>query len=116
MPMDSLKEKVIRGSFAKLIAQAGSVVLRIVALVVLARMLAPEDFGGPLLQAVDRRVLAIDVIADLGVRHRATHLGRRLGDGIAAEIGDCGANCFGWALLFGRTGLRRTQNFRYFLD
>ena len=46
---------------------------------------APEDFRGSLLQPVHRGVFAIDVIADLCLRHGAPHLRRGLGDGVAAQ-------------------------------
>ena len=38
------------------------------------------------LQRIDRRVVAEDVVADLGLGHRPTHLGRWLGDCVAAQI------------------------------
>jgi len=40
-----LKEKVIRGGFAKVCAQAANFALRIGSLMVLARLLSPKDFG-----------------------------------------------------------------------
>lgn len=43
--MEDLKDRTIRGGFAKLCAQAINFVLRIVSLVVLARLLDPKDFG-----------------------------------------------------------------------
>src|SRR5215467_6829915 len=43
--MKDLKHKVIRGGFAKALAQGTSLVLRMGSLMVLARMLAPRDFG-----------------------------------------------------------------------
>ena len=39
-----------------------------------------------LFQPVDGRVLAIDIVADLGAIHRLAHGGRRLGDGVAAQV------------------------------
>ena len=47
---------------------------------------APEDFRRPILKAVDRGILAVDVIPHLGVVHGLAHRGGRLGDGIAAQI------------------------------
>ena len=38
------------------------------------------------LEPVDGRVLAVAVVADLGVGHRAPHLGRRRGDGVGPEV------------------------------
>src|SRR5689334_8021867 len=43
--VEGLKEKVIRGGAAKLVAQAGVFVLRIGFIAVMARLLGPEDFG-----------------------------------------------------------------------
>ncbi len=43
--MKDLKHKVIRGGFAKALAQGTSLVLRMGSLMVLARLLAPRDFG-----------------------------------------------------------------------
>ena len=42
--------------------------------------------GGQLLQAVDRRVLAVDVVADLGVGHGPAHAGRRTGDRVGTQV------------------------------
>ena len=38
--------------------------------------LPSEDFGGAGLQAIDRRIFAVDVVADFGFGHGAPHLGR----------------------------------------
>src|SRR5499427_6060261 len=43
--MKDLKHKVIRGGFAKALAQGTSLVLRMGSLMVLARLLAPREFG-----------------------------------------------------------------------
>src|SRR6476660_404907 len=43
--MKDLKEKAVRGGFAKLCAQAANLVIRVGSLVVLARLLNPTDFG-----------------------------------------------------------------------
>jgi PST family polysaccharide transporter len=43
--MQDLKAKTIRGSFARLCAQAASLLLRLGSLMVLARLLGPRDFG-----------------------------------------------------------------------
>src|SRR5580693_8695117 len=40
-----LKEKTIRGGFARILALAGSFTIRIGSLVILARLLEPKDFG-----------------------------------------------------------------------
>jgi O-antigen/teichoic acid export membrane protein len=43
--MKDLKERTIRGGFARLCAQAATFLLRVVSLMVLARLLGPQDFG-----------------------------------------------------------------------
>ena len=43
--MEDLKGRTVRGGFAKLCGQAVNFVLRIAGMVVLARLLDPEDFG-----------------------------------------------------------------------
>jgi PST family polysaccharide transporter len=43
--MDDLKEKTIRGGVARLSAQAANFSVRLVSMMVLARMLGPKDFG-----------------------------------------------------------------------
>ena len=45
-----------------------------------------ENLGGALLEAIDGRVFAVDVVADLGLGHGAAHGGRGTSDGIAAKI------------------------------
>ena len=45
-----------------------------------------EQLRGAFLEGVDRRVVAEDVVADLGVGHRPAHGRRRVGDGVAAEV------------------------------
>ena len=46
----------------------------------------PTRSAKRLLEGVDRRVLAVDVVADLGVGHGPAHLRRRPGDGVGAEV------------------------------
>src|SRR5882762_11018657 len=43
--MQDLKEKTIRGGFARMLAQAANFVFRIGSLMVMARLLGPQDFG-----------------------------------------------------------------------
>src|SRR5882757_1120928 len=43
--MQDLKEKTIRGGFARMVAQAANFVFRIGSLMVMARLLDPQDFG-----------------------------------------------------------------------
>ena len=45
-----------------------------------------HPLGVGLLERVDGRVLAVVVVADLGLGHGPAHLGGGLGDGVAAEI------------------------------
>jgi O-antigen/teichoic acid export membrane protein len=45
MRMDDLKERAVRGGFAKLLGQGANFFLRLVFIAVLARFLSPEDFG-----------------------------------------------------------------------
>ena len=50
--------------------------------------LLAEQLGRPFLQGVDRRVLAPDVVTELGVGHRPAHRRGRQRDGVGAEIDD----------------------------
>src|SRR5713101_8211528 len=43
--MEDLKERTIRGGFAKVCAQAATFLLRVGSLMILARLLEPKDFG-----------------------------------------------------------------------
>ncbi len=43
--MKDLKEKTIRGGFARMCAQAANFLLRLGSLMILARLLGPKDFG-----------------------------------------------------------------------
>jgi hypothetical protein len=43
--MEDLKQKVVRGGFVKLCAQAANVLIRVASLAILARLLDPTDFG-----------------------------------------------------------------------
>ena len=45
-----------------------------------------EQLGGALLERDDRRVVAEDVVAELGLGHRAAHRRRGVGDGVAAQV------------------------------
>ena len=45
-----------------------------------------EQLGGAFLEGVDRRVVAEDVVADLGLGHRPAHRRRGVGDGVAAQV------------------------------
>ena len=50
------------------------------------RRLHPQELGRALFQPVDGRILAVDVVADLGLRHGLAHLRGRLGDGVGAQV------------------------------
>ncbi len=50
------------------------------------RGLLAEQPGDPLLERADGGVLAVDVVADLGARHRGAHRLGGTGDGVAAEV------------------------------
>ena len=60
--------------------------LPIVPLATKSAGLLAGQLGGTLLERDDRRVVAEDVVADLGLGHRATHLGRRVRDGVGAQV------------------------------
>ena len=49
-----------------------------------------EELRDPLLEPACRGIAVEDVVADFRVRHRAPHAGRRLGDGVGAQIDGCG--------------------------
>ena len=50
--------------------------------------LLAEQLRGALLERDDGRVVAEDVVADLGLGHGPAHLGRRLRDGVGAKVDD----------------------------
>ena len=50
------------------------------------RALEAESLGRHRLQAVHGRIVAVDIIADLGRRHGGAHARRRPGHGVAAQI------------------------------
>src|SRR5689334_25000192 len=43
--MDNLRERTIRGGYARICAQAANFLLRLGSMMVLARLLSPRDFG-----------------------------------------------------------------------
>src|SRR5262249_38011609 len=45
-----------------------------------------EEVGDFLLEPVDRRIFAEDIVAQLGAHHGGTHAGGGAGDGVAAEV------------------------------
>lgn len=57
--MKDLKEKTIRGGVARLFAQAANFLLRLVSLMILARLLGPKDFGLVGMVTVFTGILAI---------------------------------------------------------
>ena len=50
--------------------------------------LLAQHLGGALLEPLDGGVLAVLVVADLGLGHRRAHRRRRPGEGVAAELED----------------------------
>ena len=48
--------------------------------------LGAEQLGGPLLEGPDGRVLAKDVVAELGLGHRPAHLRRGQRDGVGSQV------------------------------
>jgi len=50
--------------------------------------LLAEPLGGDLLEAVDGRVLAEDIVAQLGVGHGPAHLRAGHGEGVGAKVDD----------------------------
>ena len=50
------------------------------------RRVAAEDLAREVLQPIDRRVFAVAVVAEFGVRHGAPHLVRRQCDGVGPEV------------------------------
>ena len=63
--MKDLREKTIRGGFSKVCAQAGSFVLRLGSLIVLARLLEPKDFG--LMGMVTAVIGVLSIFKDFGL-------------------------------------------------
>ena len=70
--MQNLKAKVIRGGLARLCAQGVTFTLRVGSLMILARLLGPEDFG--LVGMVTAFTGALTMLRDFGLsvrRHSA---------------------------------------------
>jgi O-antigen/teichoic acid export membrane protein len=63
--MNDLKEKTIRGGFARLCAQAATFLLRVGSLMILARLLDPKDFG--LLSMVTAFTGVLSLFRDFGL-------------------------------------------------
>src|ERR1700677_234395 len=63
--MNGLKEKTIRGGFARMCAQAANFLLRIGSLMILARLLDPKDFG--LLSMVTAFTGVLGLFRDFGL-------------------------------------------------
>jgi O-antigen/teichoic acid export membrane protein len=64
-PMKNLKERAVRGGMSKVLAQGVNLGLRMVALMVLARILTPNDFG--LVAMVMAVVGVLNVFKDMGL-------------------------------------------------
>src|SRR6266849_6866015 len=63
--MNDLRERTIRGGFARVCSQAANFVLRIGSLMVLARLLEPKDFG--LVGMVTALIGVLNLIRDFGL-------------------------------------------------
>ena len=63
--MEDLKERTIRGGFAKVCAQVAIFLLRVVSLMVLARLLEPQDFG--LVGMVTALTRVLNLFRDFGL-------------------------------------------------
>jgi PST family polysaccharide transporter len=69
--LKDIKEKVIRGGFARLCVQAASFAVRIVSMMLLARLLDPKDFG--LVAMVTALTSVLDLFRDFGLSSAAIH-------------------------------------------
>ncbi len=69
--MKNLKHKVIRGGVAKAFSQGASLVLRMASLMVLARLLAPKDFG--LVGMVTAFTGVLNLFRDFGLSSATVH-------------------------------------------
>ena len=69
--MKDLKEKTIRGGMARLAAQGANFSIRLVSLVILARLLDPKDFG--LVGMVTAFTGVLTLIRDFGLSAAAIH-------------------------------------------
>ena len=73
------------------------------------RRVFAEDLGAALLEAVHRRILAVLIVADVGLGHRLPHRQRRLGERVAAKLDDLHkpATSFARATIATRAGATR---------
>ncbi|MGH2397062.1 MAG: oligosaccharide flippase family protein, partial [bacterium] len=71
--MNSLRDRTIRGGFARLCAQAANFILRLGSLVVLARLLRPADFG--LVGMVTAFTGVLNLFRDFGLSSAAIQRG-----------------------------------------
>src|ERR1700722_13639377 len=69
--MKDLKEKTIRGGLARLLAQIANFAIRLVSLVILARLLDPKDFG--LVGMVTAFTGVLTLLRDFGLSAAAIH-------------------------------------------
>ncbi len=79
--MKDLKQRVIRGALAKASAQGASLVLRMGSLMVLARLLAPKDFG--LVGMVTAFTGVLNIFRDFGLSSASVQRGRVTDDEIS---------------------------------
>jgi O-antigen/teichoic acid export membrane protein len=89
--MKDLKAKTIRGGFARLCAQAANFILRLISLMILARLLGPKDFG--LVGMVTAFTGVLNLFRDFGLSSAAIQ---------RAELTDEQASTLFWInILFG---------------
>ena len=54
------------------------------------RRLTREDFSSTLLQSIDRRIFAINIVSDFGLGHGDAHFRRWFGHGIGTQMNNRG--------------------------
>ena len=74
-----------------------------------ARLLA-EQRRHPLLQAIHGGVVAVHVVAELGVVHGAPHVAGRVGHGVAAQVNHRARHCGAWWLPPARAAASRPRD------
>ena len=80
--MKDLKHKVIRGGFAKALAQGANLVVRMGSLMILARLLAPRDFG--LVGMVTAFTGVLNLFRDFGLSTATVQRGHVTDDQVSA--------------------------------
>ena len=65
------------------------------------RSLLAQKLGRALLEELDGRVFSVDIVTDRGFGHRASHRGRRLGNGVGPQVDQSSGHCGEPRSLFG---------------